>query len=164
MAPFRTLCFNQPLISSVRRVGGALVQQRLMSPMRGFAAALLLWAVLAAPCAPHHRRGVCGASASVWLPALARQDDRPGCPSVADPAATGEAPPPRLRGLGVLRGGGAVGAGAEIRVPSESFPTLQDALDATCADDTCVVSRGCHSFGLPGGRPWALRSPLPPRA
>jgi hypothetical protein len=35
-------------------------------------------------------------------------------------------------------------------VPSAELPTLQDGLDATCKGDTCQVSRGRHSFGLPG--------------
>lgn len=54
--------------------------------------------------------------------------------------------------LRILRGGssGTTEGSRRISVPSDKFPTLQDGLDATCANDTCVVSRGCHSFGHAG--------------
>ena len=64
------------------------------------------------------------------------------------------------RPLFALRGGGGeTGAGSRDEplasarthvVPSAELPTLQDGLDATCKGDTCQVSRGRHSFGLPG--------------
>lgn len=61
----------------------------------------------------------------------------------------------RSRGvdLRVLRGGCSSGeerSSTNVRVPSERFPTLQDGLDATCANDTCIVSGGCYSFGQKG--------------